>query len=208
MIQKPVCEEILYCVTPTELGELLFATSEQGLVLATYDEIDSKQPEATVTNCLRRSFPKAKFQPYTQQTSAAASHLHSAQRALNAYFLGDPAALDTVEIAPHGTAFQKDVWQALRTIPFGTTQSYSALAGSAGRPKAIRAAGTACKTNPLILFVPCHRVIGKDGALTGFAAGLDKKAYLLQHESTQARHGSSRTKRPQGPDATAAQAQG
>ncbi len=78
-----------------------------------------------------------------------------------------------------GTAFQREVWGALVDIPFGTTVSYGEVAAKIGRPKAVRAVGQAVGKNPCMIAVPCHRVIGKDGSLTGFSAGLEWKRYLL-----------------------------
>lgn len=81
-----------------------------------------------------------------------------------------------------GTPFQRSVWSALRDIPFGETRTYGAIAAAVGRPGAARAVGAACRTNPIGLVVPCHRVVGHDGRLTGYAGGLDLKARLLAHE--------------------------
>ena len=82
----------------------------------------------------------------------------------------------------HGTAFQKEVWAALRNIPYGATVSYGEVASRIGRPKAVRAVGQAIGKNPCLVAVPCHRVMGKDGSLTGFSAGLELKRYLLALE--------------------------
>jgi methylated-DNA-[protein]-cysteine S-methyltransferase len=103
--------------------------------------------------------------------------------ALAAYFKGDIAALDTIKTATAGTPFQRQVWQALRTIPAGTTTSYGRLAQKLGRPSASRAVGAANATNPIAIVVPCHRVIGATGSLTGFASGLPNKRWLLDHET-------------------------
>jgi methylated-DNA-[protein]-cysteine S-methyltransferase len=88
-------------------------------------------------------------------------------------------------LAPRGSEFQKTVWQALRKIPFGETRSYLALAKELGSANAVRAVGAANGKNPLSIVVPCHRVIGTDGALTGFAGGLVVKAKLLDFESSR-----------------------
>jgi O-6-methylguanine DNA methyltransferase len=103
-------------------------------------------------------------------------------RALGAYFDGDFDALASVPIKTGGTAFQRDVWAALRTIPAGTTTSYGKLAAKLGRPKASRAVGLANGSNPISIVVPCHRVIGADGSLTGYGGGLPRKQWLLEHE--------------------------
>lgn len=104
--------------------------------------------------------------------------------ALEAYFAGDMGALDGIETETNGTDFQKRTWAALRTIPAGETMSYGALAARLGNPKASRAVGLANGANPVAIVVPCHRVIGANGSLTGFGGGLDKKRWLLAHEAT------------------------
>jgi methylated-DNA-[protein]-cysteine S-methyltransferase len=100
---------------------------------------------------------------------------------LEAYWRGDLRDFD-VPLAPRGTPFQQRVWQALRTIPFGTTWSYAQLADEIGQPSAVRAVGAANGRNPIWLVVPCHRVVGSDGKLVGYAGGLDVKRFLLDHE--------------------------
>jgi len=111
---------------------------------------------------------------------------------LDAYFAGDMSALDAIEVAPAGTDFQRAVWAALRRIPAGETRSYSELAQSIGMPSAVRAVGAANGANPIWLVVPCHRVIGRDGSLTGYAGGLDRKRWLLTHEGAWAEHSPQR----------------
>ena len=106
---------------------------------------------------------------------------------LRRYFAGALDALDTVAVELNGTPFQKQVWQALRRIPTGTTISYAQLAHRIGNPSAIRAVGTANGANPVAVIVPCHRVIGSDGSLTGYGGGLERKQWLLAHEGMSAR---------------------
>jgi methylated-DNA-[protein]-cysteine S-methyltransferase len=101
---------------------------------------------------------------------------------LGRYFAGDVSALDTVPVALNGTTFQKNVWQALRRIPAGTTISYAELARRIGEAAAFRAVGAANGANPVAVIVPCHRVIGSNGSLTGYGGGLDRKQWLLAHE--------------------------
>ncbi len=101
---------------------------------------------------------------------------------LAAYFAGEVGALDGVEWFGAGTDFQRTVWHALCTIPAGTTLSYAGLAARIGRPTAMRAVGLANGSNPVALIVPCHRVIGADGSLTGYGGGLERKRWLLAHE--------------------------
>ena len=91
----------------------------------------------------------------------------------------------TVPLSPHGTKFQLAVWQALRDIPYGQTRTYGEIAGLVGRPNAARAVGMANHDNPLLIMTPCHRVVGKGGALTGFACGLEVKRRLLELEGAQ-----------------------
>ena len=106
---------------------------------------------------------------------------HSAT--LMAYFEGDMAALDRIPVVFEGTLFQNKVWKALRKIPIGKTTSYGALAKKIGEPKAVRAVGLANGANPIAVVVPCHRVIGSNGSLTGFGGGLPRKKWLLEHEA-------------------------
>ena len=98
------------------------------------------------------------------------------------YFAGDRRAFD-LPLAPPGTAFQAQVWRALLRIPFGATRSYAQLARTIRRPSASRAVGAANGSNPIAIIVPCHRVLGSSGALTGYGGGLDMKRWLLAHEA-------------------------
>jgi len=108
--------------------------------------------------------------------------LAEAERQLSEYFAGTRRQFD-LPLDPRGTEFQKKVWLALRKIPFGKTQSYAEIAKSIGAPRASRAVGAANGKNPLPIVVPCHRVIGANGALTGFGGGLENKARLLALEA-------------------------
>jgi methylated-DNA-[protein]-cysteine S-methyltransferase len=105
-------------------------------------------------------------------------------RALDCYFGGDLCGLAALTVDPGGTLFQRAVWNALRAVPAGETVSYAALARGIGRPDAARAVGAACGANPIWLVVPCHRAIGSDGRLVGYAGGLERKGWLLHHEQT------------------------
>ena len=102
--------------------------------------------------------------------------------AMRAYFAGDLKAIDDLPTATGGTDFQRAVWQALRDIPCGVTLSYGELARRVGRPAAVRAVGLANGANPIGVVVPCHRVIGANGALTGYGGGMERKRWLLAHE--------------------------
>lgn len=109
--------------------------------------------------------------------------LRRAWEQLREYFTGRRRDFD-VPLAPRGTEFQRMVWEALRAIPYGETRSYGQIAAAVGRPRACRAVGLANNRNPIAIIVPCHRVIGADGSLTGYAAGLPIKAGLLDLERT------------------------
>jgi len=100
------------------------------------------------------------------------------------YFAGERTTF-AVPLEPGGTAFQRRVWEALRAIPYGTTLSYSELARRLGDVRATRAVGAANGRNPIPIIVPCHRVVGADGSLTGFGGGLDRKRWLLEHEGVR-----------------------
>ena len=126
-------------------------------------------------------------------------HLRAAQRWLDAYWAAASNAaaplphktplgatpLDTPPLDLRGTPFQRAVWAALLSIPPGATSTYAAVAAAAGSPAAVRAAGAAIGRNPVSLIVPCHRVLGRDGSLTGYAGGLERKRALLVHEGVQ-----------------------
>jgi methylated-DNA-[protein]-cysteine S-methyltransferase len=114
-------------------------------------------------------------------TDSPAATVGSAKEQLGAYFAGRRRRFD-LALAPRGTAFQRQVWHALARIPFGSAVSYGDLAADLGRPAAARAVGAANGRNPLSIVLPCHRVLGADGALTGYAGGLSTKRWLLAHE--------------------------
>lgn len=141
----------------TPLGLMRISASEQGVTEALFI-----QPSEQAT---------AKPSPITEQAAAQ----------LNAYFAGNLQQFD-LPLAATGTEFQQQVWQQLTTIPFASTCSYAAIAQQIERPKAMRAVGAANGRNPISIIVPCHRVIGASGKLTGYAGGLDRKAWLLKHE--------------------------
>ena len=111
-----------------------------------------------------------------------------AASALDRYFAGDLRALDALTVDTGGTPFQQRVWTALRAIPVGTAVSYSALAQAIGAPNAVRAVAAANGANPVAIVIPCHRVIGADGSLTGYGGGLARKRWLLAHEGAPLAH--------------------
>lgn len=157
---------------PTPLGELVLAVDPDGRLRA----VDWTDHEARMLALLRTQYRgrELRLRPAGDPGAAA--------EAFRKYFAGDLGAIDGLAVATGGTDFQKAVWQALRRIPCGRTITYRALAERAGRPAAIRAAGHANGANPLSIVVPCHRVIGTDGTLTGYGGGLERKRWLLRHE--------------------------
>jgi methylated-DNA-[protein]-cysteine S-methyltransferase len=108
--------------------------------------------------------------------------LEPAATQLREYFAGERTEFD-LELSPHGTAFQQRVWAMLREIPYGETTTYGTLAHQLGDPKTVRAVGLANGRNPIAVIIPCHRVIGADGSLTGFGGGLERKRALLDLEA-------------------------
>jgi methylated-DNA-[protein]-cysteine S-methyltransferase len=115
------------------------------------------------------------------ERAASDDLLNLAERELNEYFAGRRTRF-SMPLAPRGTDFQRSVWRALEAIPFGETRSYADIAAAVGRPRAVRAVGAANGLNPIAIVIPCHRVIGADGTLTGYGGGLDNKRWLLTHE--------------------------
>jgi methylated-DNA-[protein]-cysteine S-methyltransferase len=151
---------------------LLIVTDDDGVLRA----IQFGDDKSRMDQLLRHHYGD----DYTIEEGKAPAPL---KRALEAYFKGRLDALDELKTATGGTPFQREVWKALRTIPAGTTMSYGELARKVGRKGASRAVGAANGANPIPIVVPCHRVIGADGSLTGFGGGLANKKWLLEHEA-------------------------
>jgi len=157
--------------TPT--GRMLLVSDEHGLVHALDWEDRAQRTERLLARYYRRA----------TLVLRDAVEESVAKRALLAYFAGRLEAIDALRVASSGTPFQNQVWSALRRIPRGRTSSYGALAKAIGRPAAVRAVGLANGSNPIAIVVPCHRVIGADASLTGYAGGLERKRWLLEHEA-------------------------
>jgi methylated-DNA-[protein]-cysteine S-methyltransferase len=117
-----------------------------------------------------------------REDSAPNPFLEHAAEEIREYFAGSRRTFD-LPLAPEGTEFQKKVWDALCAIPYGETRSYGRIAADVGNPRAARAVGMACNRNPIGIIIPCHRVVGANGALTGYFGGLPLKAALLRLES-------------------------
>lgn len=159
----------------TPIGELIVIADPDGKLRA----IDWTDYEARMKQLLDRFCGKAR---YTLTQARDPGGLTSAMRR---YFKGDIAVLHDLPVATNGTPFQTSIWRALRRIKDGTTISYAELAARIGKPKAVRAAGLANGQNPISIVVPCHRVIGSNGSLTGYGGGLSRKQWLLAHEGVR-----------------------
>lgn len=152
------------------VGTIHFATDEGEALRALIFGDD----QALIADLLRRRYGTVPTSPTAEPGPIG--------RALQRYFDGDLSAITGVRTASSGTPFQCSVWAALSEIPAGTTVSYGAIATKIGRPNAVRAVGMANGANPIGLVVPCHRVIGADGTLTGYGGGIERKRWLLAHE--------------------------
>lgn len=151
-------KEICYETRTTVLGELTIVSDGTSITEISFGVPDLLAGEKKDTELLALAFQE-----------------------ITEYLSGARKSFD-LPLSASGTEFQQEVWRALLTIPYGETRSYSQIAAQIGRPKAVRAVGMANHNNPLAIVVPCHRVIGKDGSLTGYGGGLDKKRFLLSLE--------------------------
>jgi len=155
-----------HCLLPTPIGPLRLAAKSEGL---THLLFGADAPDS----------------PTGDGSPEGARWLQLAREQLLEYFAGERRAF-SISLAPSGTPFQLEVWSALRDIPYGETSSYATLAARIDRPKAVRAVGAANGRNPISIIVPCHRVIGADGSLTGYGGGLKAKEALLKLEGWRA----------------------
>lgn len=169
-------ESIAHIIVATPLGFFKIQASLQGLVTAAFvteNETEGRTESETKDHAeppfLNASAPKTR------------ALLQAAAGQLEQYFAGTLTEF-TLPMAPEGTAFQRRVWQSLQQIPYGKTWTYAEQSKALGNPKAIRAVAAANGQNPLAIFIPCHRVIGANGSLTGYAWGLEKKKALLDIE--------------------------
>ncbi len=163
-------EIIRYATTDTSLGRLLVACSEQGVCAVELGDDDTMLLAGLV-----RRFPRADIE-------IAAAPAECPVEEVAAYVEDPSATRPALALDQRGTPFQRSVWDALAGIPTGTTITYGELARRVGRPAAVRAVAQACGANPVGVLVPCHRVIGADGSLTGFASGVERKRALLERE--------------------------
>ncbi|MGD0680207.1 MAG: methylated-DNA--[protein]-cysteine S-methyltransferase [Polyangiaceae bacterium] len=156
----------------TPLGSLALIADEDGKLRAVGWTDGHDRMEQLLRVCAAGACP----------TLARASNPHGLSDCLRAYFDGELTALRDLRVLASGTAFQEKVWTALCEIPSGETRSYADIARRIAHPSAVRAVGLANRANPVAVVVPCHRVIGADGSLTGYGAGVDRKRWLLEHE--------------------------
>ena len=161
--------------TPT--GPMLLLTDDQGRLRS----LDWEDHEARLHRLLGLHYRAGATR------LEASPRISDARRAVEAYFAGELAAIGALRTQTGGTTFQREIWAALRTIPIGEITTYGRLAVTVGRPRAVRAVGLANGANPVALVVPCHRVIGTNGSLTGYGGGIERKRWLLEHERARDR---------------------
>ncbi|MFZ0394698.1 MAG: methylated-DNA--[protein]-cysteine S-methyltransferase [Terracidiphilus sp.] len=162
---------------PTPIGDFYLVADDQGNLRATFwTEQESEQ-----RRFLARHYAPARIE------LTPARNPHGLTDRLAAYFAGNLHSINAIPVRTAGTQFQQTVWRALRDIPCGTTTSYGELARRLGQPAAVRAVGTANGANPIGVVVPCHRVIGANGSLTGYGGGIERKRWLLEHEGVHPR---------------------
>jgi methylated-DNA-[protein]-cysteine S-methyltransferase len=156
----------------SDIGSILIVTDSEKLCA-----LDFADYEQRMMQFLQKRYAQLQLTPMVDPLGFSSR--------IRAYLQGDYASLDPIPVNPGGTAFQQQVWLALRSIAPGTTRSYGQLAAQLGHPKAARAVGLANSLNPIAIIIPCHRVIGANQSLTGYAGGLARKQWLLQHEGYQ-----------------------
>jgi methylated-DNA-[protein]-cysteine S-methyltransferase len=155
----------------TPLGQALVLTDKKGALRA-FEWLD----------CADRLARLLRLHYGTDYEITEGMRLSKASLLIGKYFAGELKAIDKIKVETNGTPFQKKVWASLRKVPAGQTITYSAMAKKVGAPSAVRAVGAANGANPISLVIPCHRMIGASGKLTGYAGGLHRKKYLLEHE--------------------------
>lgn len=163
--------ELLTDRVPSPIGDIIVVSDGHALRALDFDEYEQR-----MHGLLKRYYGDIRLK--RAQDPGGASTM------IKRYLAGDLDAIRDAEVATQGTPFQELVWSHLRRIPAGTTWSYGELARSIGKPKASRAVGLANGSNPIAIVVPCHRVIGANGTLTGYGGGMERKHWLLVHEGT------------------------
>lgn len=176
--QKAATAELTVSLHPTPLGQMLAVFSEAGLCLLEF-------PERKAVEAELRALQKAHQAQQARFVWRNTARSQTLQHELDQYFAGRLQTFAT-PLAPLGTPFQQAVWRELQTIPYGETRSYKEQAARIGKPQAMRAVAAANGQNRISILIPCHRVIGSDGSLTGYGGGLARKQALLDLESGQA----------------------
>jgi len=156
----------------TPIGEMVIVVDHDGNLRA----VDWADHADRMLRLLRRHYGKNGFTLETAQNPGGLT------RTMKNYFAGELSSIDAVAAQTAGKPFQREVWRSLREIPYGLTISYGEFAKRIGRPKAVRAVGLANGANPIGVVVPCHRVIGSSGSLTGYGGGIERERWLLEHE--------------------------
>jgi methylated-DNA-[protein]-cysteine S-methyltransferase len=169
----------------TPIGQLIYVCDQEGALRM----VDWSDHEARALRLLGIHYGKAGYTLTRQRDPFGFT------TRLAAYFAGDIRMIDDMPTATAGTTFQREVWRALRTVAAGHTISYGELAGRIGRPSAVRAVGLANGSNPISVVVPCHRIIGANGSLTGYGGGLRRKEWLLAHERAHTKQADAETQR-------------
>ena len=180
-------QEFLTDALATPIGELIYVCDREGALRM----IDWSDHNPRGERLLNIHYGKGGYTLTKQRDPSGLT------TRLATYFAGDIHAIDDIPTATAGTAFQREVWRALRAIPAAETISYGKLAERIGRPRAVRAVGLANGSNPVGVVVPCHRVIGANGSLTGYGGGLHRKEWLLAHERAHTPQSESKTSQPQ-----------
>jgi methylated-DNA-[protein]-cysteine S-methyltransferase len=168
--------ELLIDRIDTPIGEMILVADRDGNLRAA----DWTDHEERMRKLLRRHYGKNGFTLTPTRNPSGLSD------SIRSYFSGELTAIGRLPVTTGGTAFQREVWRALRNISCGATVSYAKLAEQIGRPTAVRAVGLANGSNPIGIVVPCHRVIGANGSLTGYGGGMERKRWLLEHERSGA----------------------
>ena len=164
-------------IIPTPLGDILAIADKDALLILEF--ADSKELEYKIQKII--SFPETTSIPSSRKEWENNPILIQVQEQLSEYFDGK-RQIFTIPSKPYGTEFQKKAWKALEKIPYGETRSYQEEATMIGNPKSVRAIGGANHNNPIVIIIPCHRVIGKSGKLVGYGGGIERKIWLLDHE--------------------------
>jgi len=167
-------------LVPSPVGPLEIAGTEKGVVSVSFARKGVLAKKPAKKSASGKAAP-AKSSAKAAQVTSVPAPLRDCARQLEEYFAGRRKSFDC-RLDLQGTDFQKKVWRALLKVPFGKTASYGKIARAVGRPGAARAVGGANHANPVAVIVPCHRIIGADGSLTGYGAGIERKAWLLEHE--------------------------